>query len=1694
MRSPYCDAVDFGVLGPLRVEGASGRVEIRGAKERLLLARLIAAHGHVVPAGALIDTLWGDSPPRSAAKSLQTFVARLRGACGPHLRHGRPLIVTEGSGYRLAFDPSQVDAERFARLADLGRTALEQGQPASAHRTLQSGLALWRGAAYADVDTADFAVVEATRLEERRLTATEDLLSALVELGRQDEAVPELEALVRSHPLREHAWELLVTALYRSGRQGDALAAYERARVILAERLGVDPGPSLRAVHARVLAQDPSLSAASAAPQVPSRLRPPPDPPGLVGRDVELQRLRDAWHRATAGPPGVVALRGPHGAGASALAATLAHELAREGVRTAYLSAECPTGPRAGDEGRPSLLVADHTDPPSGHGATLTLLLLSSVGVPPGQSEVIDLEPLGRAAVRRIVAAYLPPEDVDEVIDRVLVTPAWPGAVHEIARDHAHDRTVHRVRVAASLALTSSGDLSAARAELADGVTALRSEADRDAPHSDTCPWRGLEAYDVDDARWYAGRDRLVAEILARLAASRLVALVGASGSGKSSALRAGVLAALQEDVLPGSAGWRTVVVRPGAHPVAELARHALGPHDEDLVARLRDGGEHDRTVVAVDQFEEVWTVCADPDERTRFLDLLAELATDPSSAVTVVIAVRADYADALAEHEAMRALVGDGAVLVGPMAPAEVRRVVERPARSAGLALDDGLAESIVSDAGTEPGLLPLLSTALAELWERRDGRRLGYPAYVALGGLDGAIATLAERAYGELSPDEQRTARTLLLRLTGPGDGDAVTRRRVLLGEIEALPDPAVRDVLERLVTARLLTRSEGTVEVAHEALFREWPRLRGWLAEDAAGRAVQRRLALAATEWDAEGREAPMLWGGARLDAALDVARQRPEELTAVEHEFVDAGRRAVDAERLAAEERAAAAARSNRRLRLLVAGVSVLLLTALAAGTLAWTAQREAAAANTVADARRLAATALNIEQPDLALLAAVEATRRLPDVDTYGALLSVLSQQPAVVHRVRTSDVFLRLRASRDGSTVFLSEGVGRVRAIDGETGEQLWIAATPGGRMVHEMAVSEDGGQVVVALWPSDTPPHGGVVSFDARDGSVRWATLSDDILAAAPDSDPAPRGVGVVGDEVVTETGTHMVVLDAATGEVRRSWRVWPERIPPLGTSLVWPDGRTSVNLGLGYLRSAVHDPDRPDAPPLELEGVVYAVSPDGRRVLVASEDEQVDPFLHVADAATGEPLTDRVPMDGFPTTALWDPDGERIYVGMENVLRVFDPDTLEEQAAFVGHSATIMGLGLAGTDRSLIWTASRDGSAVAFDLTGTRTAIVRRPSEPVAYLGRSAPAAGRAVHLHHSGGTGEHRAWLSELPSGRTLGRLVPDLSGTEGADDAEIMTQPSTVAIDAEGGWALVGMEQVHRTTGTVADRGFLAVFDPATRKQQALVELPWPVRGVAVGRDRALVHGTGGYAVVDLASASLVRPPTGLPEAPFVEMLSDAEVSPGGDLVAFGRGAEVLVVELASGEVTSRIWADHEGGAVGAESAGAGVDGAAGDEASVYYPAVVLALDWTPDGATLVTGTDRGWLGFWSAQTGEPVAPPSLLNGSWILDVEVSLDGRMLVASNREGATTLVDAETWRPYGLPITEEARWIWPVFSADSRDLTVFVEDGEAVEFSMVPDEWAAAACSAAGRDLTDAELETLLPGAEGRTPTCPQ
>ena len=404
------------------------------------------------------------------------------------------------------------------------------------------------------------------------------------------------------------------------------------------------------------------------------------------------------------------------------------------------------------------------------------------------------------------------------------------------------------------------------------------------------CPYRGLAPFDAAHAEYFFGRERLVAELVARLVGSTLLAVVGPSGSGKSSAVRAGLLPALADGVVPGSEHWRRAVMRPGARPLAELSRalaravpeaghEGAAPWIADALERLPDG---ERLVLLIDQFEEAFVACRDQAEREAFFDALVEGAGDPDERLVVVLAIRGDFYARCAEHAELSTLVSANQLLVGPMRRDELRRAIELPARRAGLRVEPRLVSALVGDVAEEPGGLPLLSAALVELWQRRDGRTLRYGVYERSGGVSGAVARLAEDAYQRLSPAERLRARPMLLRLAGADDEQAegFVRRRVPLDELELDRDEDAARALAVLTESRLLTVDEGAAEVAHEALLREWPRLRDWLAEDAEGRHLHQHLIGAAGEWRDSGRDPAELYRGARLASALDwAAEPRP-----------------------------------------------------------------------------------------------------------------------------------------------------------------------------------------------------------------------------------------------------------------------------------------------------------------------------------------------------------------------------------------------------------------------------------------------------------------------------------------------------------------------------------------------------------------------------------------------------------------------------------------------------------------------------------------------------------------------------------------------------------------------------------------------------------------------------------------------
>ncbi|MBV8266649.1 MAG: tetratricopeptide repeat protein [Planctomycetaceae bacterium] len=448
-------------------------------------------------------------------------------------------------------------------------------------------------------------------------------------------------------------------------------------------------------------------------------------------------------------------------------------------------------------------------------------------------------------------------------------------------------------------------------------------------------PYRGLEVFDVEHAGFFFGREALTEWLVVALRPTpggqenRFLAILGASGSGKSSLARAGLVASLKRGALDGSGDWPIVILKPGRNPTESLALAlAALPDGASLIKDTRDllnikafGDDQKslhyfarlalraappsrRLVVLVDQSEEVFTLCKDETAHQALFDNLLYAATVAGGQAIVVLTMRADFYGKCGLYPALAAAMSDHQLLVGPMTEDELRRAIERPALQAGGEFEPGLVEMLLQEVAGQPGSLPLLQFTLMELWQRREGRRLTVAAYRAIGELQGALKNRADNVFGQFDDAQRDLCRRIFLRLTQPGEGIEDTKRRASFGElIPAGADPgAVEAVVRRLTDARLIT-TEGdpkkagavSVEVAHEALVRGWGRLRAWIDADRAGLRTHHQLAEAARDWEAHGRESSFLFVGTRLAVAREWATTRRDELNALEAEFLAASRR-------------------------------------------------------------------------------------------------------------------------------------------------------------------------------------------------------------------------------------------------------------------------------------------------------------------------------------------------------------------------------------------------------------------------------------------------------------------------------------------------------------------------------------------------------------------------------------------------------------------------------------------------------------------------------------------------------------------------------------------------------------------------------------------------------------------------------
>lgn len=438
-------------------------------------------------------------------------------------------------------------------------------------------------------------------------------------------------------------------------------------------------------------------------------------------------------------------------------------------------------------------------------------------------------------------------------------------------------------------------------------------------------PYRGLEVFDETHTRFFFGREAMTQHLVEALRQTRFLGVLGASGSGKSSLARAGLLPQLKAGALPFSERWRYIKFKPGAHPLETLAIHLAAENiSVDPVTELQKSlfgaenalhlhvrlgltkhflyekeREQARCFILVDQFEEVFTLCQQEPERLRFIDNLRYAGFIEGGQTVIVITMRADFLAQAGLYTPLAEIVSDHQFLVSPLDEADTRRVIEAPAQSVGLRFEDGLVERILREFGNEPGALPLLEDALLQLFEHRKGEELTQQAYDQTGGVQGALAKRADDLYHQFTPEQQAIARRILLRLTQPGEGTADTRRRAAKSELwsRAEEQPIAEQVIETFTNARLLiVNQEGDaseqVDVAHEALIRGWPRLGRWISEDRAGLRLHRRLTEAAAEWQREHRSEDFLYRGARLAQAMEWREPNETSLNDSERAFLDA----------------------------------------------------------------------------------------------------------------------------------------------------------------------------------------------------------------------------------------------------------------------------------------------------------------------------------------------------------------------------------------------------------------------------------------------------------------------------------------------------------------------------------------------------------------------------------------------------------------------------------------------------------------------------------------------------------------------------------------------------------------------------------------------------------------------------------
>lgn len=1388
------------ILGPVSVEVDDRPVTLGGHKQRAVLASLVARPRRPVPVDVLIDDLWGEEPPRTARNSIQRFVSDIRRA----LDSAGERLETINDGYRLRFDDGEVDGYRLEALI---RDARQVTDPSDKYEAYQEALGLWEGRPFEGVDNPAIEA-ERIRLEELHASVEEGWAQSLIDLGRHTEAVPELERMVSEAPLREQRWSMLMLALYRSGRQADALRAFQKARATLVDELGIEPSAELVQLEDRILSQDPALQPTSAT------------------------------------------------------------------------------------------------------------------------------------------------DDGQEV------------------PDHARS------------------------------------------------PYKGLEAFTPSDEAVFFGREELTERILHRLSQPGLTALVGASGSGKSSVVLAGVIPAIGSDAYPGSSDWPTIVMHPGTHPIEELenaVRVSLGSgrnssnelEPRQIERTLEEAAVNgDGLLLVVDQLEELFMLSSETEQR-QFMDTLVSL----TRSARVVVTLRADFYDKPLVHREFAHLLADGMETVVPLSPAELERAVTQPAAAAGVEFDPALVAEIIDDVGDQPGALPLLQYALTEVFEKRAGNMITVEDYDMVGGVAGALTARAEEAWRSFSEEQRRTARSLLLRLVAVSDTGAVARRPMPLTHLDTMDDPDVANaVVNTLVVNRLVSIDRGLqdsvpiLEVAHESLLTEWTRLRTWVDQETENLRTHRRLESASAEWEAADRDPSFLLTGTRLERVDEWRAESDLALTRSEQEYVDASGQRRDEEKALEEERRERELelerRSVRRLRLLVGVMAAAIVVAGALTAFALIQQNRAEVRSAELSVRSLASTALSEfdSNPELSLLLAIEAAHI--SRDQLGEMTPIVEE---ALHRALATPQPLltvpeggsALDYSPDGELMAIGHADGSIDIVSTDT---LETSVTIEGHddSVETMMFSPDGSQLASA----------------SADGTTRLWDVETGLFLTSFQHDDAVTDIAWSEDGSLLLTGSvfSALVWDVVAGEV--------VDVVNLATSggipayVGWISDRVAVGASSGLL--VLWDVDTGTTlarPPLGLidQGIcALAVDPNGTMIHFGDLGGGVQ-SVEVESPADQEfellPGDRSVAHDG-PVCALdTGPSGLWAHAGVDGtvVVRVADG----EEVRTVSHGGEVSTVAFDPEGSTIASTGTSSGG-----LTRVWEVEVRAVGELDAF--EVGPGLfGVSVEGDLVAASGTHQA-------------LVRSLAGNDATLDTEEMQGASAVSI-AAGGTIAIGASESGLVEVSHSDGSESELLD--------LGSLP-VVLQFDEGADRLLGADTeGNVALWDLASGSLLAEHDAIIPGPFLTPLTAVDARDNSFVVVEDEPTAV-VRSLEDGEEMARFPIEDTSFTSLAVGSGTLAISSRTDEISLWDTATgqqtgslpttdATSMAFVPDTNRLMTGGATGELIVWDAVDGtELFHLPGFPEA--VLGMDVSLDGEIAVVGTSGGNVRVL---ALAPHLLLETAESR-----------------------------------------------------------------